>query len=202
MNSIKHLLSKFKHRVSRRSHRGNALIITISILLLATAQLLFMGLISSSTTTDEGLLAGQNSDVRDALNLSFAELESRINIAINFAITNGWTTPSAAVNAVVPNFQQGWGCMPSYQRDPSNLNTVLASSSATCPFGTTLQARLPIETAVSSSPTATPVVQAPLNRYTDIRVYVTAINGKQITMEARAQGRGMDVVLQKRIILN
>ena len=193
MSSLKHFLSKFKHTVSRRSHKGNALIITISILLLATAQLLFMGLITSSTSTDEGLLTGQNSDVRDVLNLSFVELESRINMAAN----QGANT----IAGVAPNFQNNQSCMPSYQRDPSNLSTILSSSAASCSYGAALQTRLPIATATAADPTVL-AVQAPLNQYTDIRVYVSAINGKKITMEARATGRGMNVTLQKQIILN
>ena len=152
-----------------------------------------MGLITSSTSTDEGLLTGQNSDVRDVLNLSFVELESRINMAAN----QGANT----IAGVAPNFQNNQSCMPSYQRDPSNLSTILSSSAASCSYGAALQTRLPIATATAADPTVL-AVQAPLNQYTDIRVYVSAITGKKITMEARATGRGMNVTLQKQIILN
>lgn len=206
------LLLKMKQSVHKCSHKGNALIITISILLLATAQMLFMGLISSSTSTDEGLLLGQNTEVKDVLNLGFIDIENRIKMARD----NGATI--AQINdefQLPPPLVTTTGrCVPSYRRDPANLATILPSSAANCPFNrpldvpfnTLMQSRLAIESvqpgALSTDPTIV-AVQPPLDRYTDISVYLAGpIQGSRYILEGRVVGRGVNITIQRRILIN
>ena len=192
-------MSNKKPSFIKRSHKGNALIITISILFLATAQMLFMGLVTSSTSTDEGLLVGQNAEVKDALNLGFVDLENRINMALNVGVTPA---------TITTNFRLDGPCMPSYRRDPANLATILPSSAAACPHaGGTLQGMLGIEAVRPdpTGPTTKPMIRAvqpPLDKYTDIRVYVASRTGKLYTLEGRVQGHGLNLTTQKQILLD
>ncbi|MCS6266588.1 MAG: hypothetical protein H2174_03380 [Vampirovibrio sp.] len=210
MSITNKLSSTIKRSFHQRCHKGNALIITISILLLATAQMLFMGLITSSTTTDEGLLAGQNAEVKDALNLGFIDIENRINMALN----NGATPAQISDDFQLPWVGVQGRCVPSFRRDSTNLATILPSSAINCPFervgdvpfNTLMDSRLAIE-AVRPGATATDpmvvAVQPPLDRYTDISVYLARPpQGKSYTFEARAIGRGVNITIQKQVLFN
>jgi len=210
MSKTNKLSSTIKRSFHQRCHKGNALIITISILLLATAQMLFMGLITSSTTTDEGLLAGQNAEVKDALNLGFIDIENRINMALN----NGATPAQISDEFQLPRLGVQGRCFPSYQRNPANLALLLANSAANCPFqrvgnlpfNTLMRSRLAIEAVRPGATAADPMVvavQPPLDRYTDISVYLARPpQGKSYTFEARAIGRGVNITVQKQVVFN
>jgi hypothetical protein len=206
MSITNKLSSTIKRSFHQRSHKGNALIITISILLLTTAQMLFMGLITSSTSTDEGLLAGQNAEVKDALNLGFIDIENRINMALN----NGATPAQIGNEFQLPSLGVQGRCVPSYRRDPANLALLLTNSAQNCPFAIPgnplLQSRLAIEAVRPGATPAAPMVvavQPPLDRYTDISVYLARPpQGKSYTFEARAIGRGVNITIQKQVIFN
>jgi hypothetical protein len=188
------------------AHKGNALIITISILFLATAQLLFMGLLTSSTSTDEGLLTAQSAEVKEVLNLGFIDIENRINMALN----NGATVAEITNEFQLPGLGTTGRCVPSYQRDPANLSTVLPSSATNCPFSivgnTLLQSRLGIEAVRPGATPADPMivaVQPPLDRYTDISVYLVGPpQGKLYTLEGRVVGQGVNITRQKQVLFN
>lgn len=182
----------------KRAYKGNALIITISILLLTTAQLLFMGLVTSSGTADEALLSAQNSEATDAINLGFVDLENRINIVSNnFNVSR---------TTIATDFGNGGLCMPSYRRDPTNVNTILPSTAQNCPYqiggntalNTLLTSRLDIATVGTDNVTRT--VQAPLNRYAQIDAYIVAVQGNTYILEGRVVGKGLDLRIQKRLV--
>jgi hypothetical protein len=203
MSITNKLSSTIKRSFHQRCHKGNALIITISILLLATAQMLFMGLITSSTTTDEGLLAGQNAEVKDALNLGFIDLENRINTALN----QGATVAEISNQFRLPGLGVAGLCVPSYRRDPVTLALISPSSAASCTLaGGTLQGNLAIGAARPGATPSDPMtmeVQPPLDKYTDISVYLaTPPQGKLFTLEGRVQGKGVNITIQKQVIFN
>jgi hypothetical protein len=210
MSKSNSFLSSIKRMFHKPAHKGNALIITISILLLATAQMLFMGLLTSSTTTDEGLLSGQNAELKDALNLGFIDIENRINMALN----NGATPAQISNEFQLPGVGIAGRCVPSYRRDSANLTTLLANSAATCPiqqvgnvpFNTLMRSRLAIEVVREGATVGDPMVvavQPPLDKYTDISVYLAAPpQGKLFTLEGRVVGRGVNITLQKQVLLN
>lgn len=183
----------------KRAYKGNALIITISILLLTTAQLLFMGLVTSSGTADEALLSAQNSEATDAINLGFVDLENRINI-----VSNNFNVSRATI---ATDFGNGGLCMPSYRRDPTNVNTILPSTAQNCPYqiggntalNTLLTSRLDIAT-VETDNVTTRTVQAPLNRYAQIDAYIVAVQGNTYILEGRVVGKGLDLRIQKRLV--
>jgi hypothetical protein len=181
-----------------RAYKGNALIITISILLLTTAQLLFMGLVTSSGTVDEALLTAQNAEAKDAINLGFVDLENRINI-----VSNNFNVSRVTIATV---FANNGVCMPSYRRDATDINTILASTAQACPYqivgnttlNTLLRSRLDIETVGTDNLTRS--VQAPLDRYTQIDTYIVAVQGNTYILEGRVVGKGLDLRIQKRLI--
>jgi hypothetical protein len=91
------LLTHFKNPC----HKGNALIITMAVLFLATSQLLFMGLATSSKMNEESMFTAQRMALRDAVQSAFMELESRISYALVNQANTGASPAPTITNAVI-----------------------------------------------------------------------------------------------------